>query len=210
MRLRIGFLASHGGSALAAILEAIHSGRLDAAPVVVVSNNGTAGALALAHAAGVPALHLSRATHPEPAALDRAIRDTLGDYAANLVVLSGYMKKIGPLTLDRFQGRILNTPALLPKFGGKGMYGIHVHQAVLASGDPVSGATIHVVDEHYDHGPVVSRQEVPVLVGDLPEALQQRVKTAEAELFVWTLMEIATGRLPVGGDGRSEPRGSGW
>lgn len=200
MRLRIGFLASHGGSALAAILGAIHDGRLLADPAVVVSNHSGAAALVQARAVGVPAVHLSTATHPDAVALDTAVRDTLAGQGADLIVLSGYMKKIGPRTLERFPGRILNThPALLPKFGGQGMYGLRVHQAVLASGDPCSGATIHVVNAQYDRGPTLSRREVPVLAGDTPASLQERIKAAEGDLFVWTLAEIAAGRLRVGG-----------
>lgn len=200
MRLRIGFLASHGGSTLAAIVDAIRDGLIAADAAVAISNNSGAGALARARAAGIPAVHLSAATHPDPMALDRAMRGTLECHGADLVVLSGYMKKVGPLTLERFRGRILNThPALLPKFGGQGMYGIQVHQAVLTAGERVTGVSIHLVDEHYDHGPVISRHRIAVLPGDTAESLQERVKVAERELFVQTLADIAVGRLRLPG-----------
>jgi len=198
--LRVGFLASHGGSALAAILDGIREGSVPAAPVVVISNNSGAGALVHARCAGVPAVHISSATHPDAAGLDMAIRSTLQQYGAEVVILSGYMKKVGPRTLERFRGRILNThPALLPKFGGQGMYGIRVHEAVLAAGETVTGVTIHLVDEEYDHGALLSQREVPVLPGDTPESLQERVKSAEGGLFVQTLADVAIGRLRLGG-----------
>lgn len=196
MRLRIGFLASHGGSALAAIVGAIGRGDLSAEAAVVISNNSGAAALDHARSAGIPTLHLSATTHPGPQALDVTICRTLDEHGADLVILSGYMKKVGPQTLRRFRGRILNThPALLPSFGGHGMYGIHIHEAVLAAGVAVTGVTIHVVDEHYDHGLVLSRREVAVLSGDSPESLQKRVKDAEGDLLVSTLMDISAGRL---------------
>jgi phosphoribosylglycinamide formyltransferase-1 len=106
------------------------------------------------------------------------------------------MKKIGPQTLDRFRGRILNThPALLPKFGGTGMYGLHVHRAVLAAGDVTTGASVHVVSEEYDEGPVLAQREVAVEPTDTPETLAARVQTHERSLVVQTLGDIAAGRL---------------
>ncbi|MEU2199274.1 formyltransferase family protein [Isoptericola sp. NPDC019482] len=103
-------------------------------------------------------------------------------------VLAGYMKKLGPRALARYDGRILNThPALLPEFGGAGMFGDHVHEAVLASGRPVSGATVHVVTADYDEGPVVAQAEVPVLPGDDVPALRARVQAAEKALLVEVL-----------------------
>src|SRR5271156_6649647 len=159
MRLKLGLLASHGGSNLQAILDACRTGRLAADPGVVIANNSDAPALERARRADVPAFHLSSHTHPEPDRLDAEIKATLESHAVNLVVLAGYMKKLGPRTLERYRGRVLNIhPALLPKsgghgkLGGQGMYGRRVHEAVLAAVEPVSGATVHWVDEQYDHG----------------------------------------------------------
>jgi phosphoribosylglycinamide formyltransferase-1 len=164
---------------------------------LVISNNSGSGALRRAHAAGVEALHLSSATHPDPAALDAAVARALAAQAVDLVLLAGYMKKLGPVTLARFAGRILNThPALLPRFGGQGLYGAHVHRAVLAAGERESGATIHLVDGDYDTGPPIAQIKVEVKPGDTPESLAERVQGAERTLLVRVLGEIARGARP--------------
>ena len=111
-----------------------------------------------------------------------------------VVALAGYMKMLGPRTLNAYRNRILNVhPALLPKFGGRGMYGDRVHKAVLASGDSVSGVTVHLVDEEYDHGPVVAQMQVPVLPGDTPDTLAARVLEQEHVLYPKTIQRIAAG-----------------
>lgn len=195
--LRLGFLASHRGSSMRAIVEAIRAGRLDAEARVVISNNRDAGALEHARASGIPAYHLSANTHPDPAELDRAILDALRQHDVTLVILSGYMKKIGPLTLAAYQDRILNIhPALLPKFGGKGMYGKRVHEAVLAAREPVTGVTVHLIDEQYDHGPIIGQRTVPVLETDSVDTLAARVLECEKAFFVEILQRIAAGRIP--------------
>jgi folate-dependent phosphoribosylglycinamide formyltransferase PurN len=122
--LHLGFLASHGGSNMQAIINACKEGRLDARPCVVISNNSESMALQRAKNEGIPAYHLSLQTHPDPAVLDRAILEVLRRRGVDTVILAGYMKKLGPHTLQAYRGRILNIhPALLPMFGGQGMYG---------------------------------------------------------------------------------------
>jgi len=196
--VNIAALASHEGTTLQAVLDACAAGRITARVVLVISNNADSGALRRARAAGVTALHLSTATHPEAQALDRAIRDALRESGADLVLLAGYMKKLGPITLAAFQGHILNThPALLPKFGGQGMYGIHVHRAVLAAGEHSSGASVHLVDAGYDSGPVLAQATVQVVPEDTPATLAARVQQAERALLVQTLGDIASGRRPL-------------
>ena len=117
----------------------------------------------------------------------------------DVVVLAGYMKMLGPAVLSRYDGQVLNVhPALLPKFGGKGMYGRRVHEAVLAAGESVTGATVHVVDAEYDLGPVVAQREVPVLPDDTVESLSARVLEREHELLVQTLRKVATGEIDLG------------
>jgi len=200
MTLKIGVLASHGGSNMQAIIDRTEAGSLDARVVLVISNNSGSGAIERAGRHGIPWRHLSGQTHPDADALDRAIRDALVEAGADVVVLAGYMKKIGKETLRAFRGRILNIhPALLPRHGGKGMYGIHPHEAVLAAGDAESGATVHVVDEHYDHGPVLRQRKVPVLAGDTPQTLQQRVLAEEHVIYADVLADVVAGRirLPV-------------
>jgi len=200
MSLRIGVLASHGGSNMQAIIDRIEDGSLDASVVLIISNNSGSGAIERAKRHGLPWLHLSGHKHPDEADLDRAISDALVEAGADVVVLAGYMKKIGTKTLAAFRGRILNIhPALLPRHGGKGMYGIHPHESVLAAGDAESGATVHVVDEHYDHGPLLRQRKVPVLPGDTPQTLQQRVLAEEHVIYAEVLADVVAGKigLPV-------------
>lgn len=193
--MRLGVLASHEGTTLQAVLDAIAAGRLPARVAVVVSNNGGAGALRRAREAGVPTAHLSSVTHPDPDALDAAISETLAGAGVDVVFLAGYMKKLGPRVLRAYAGRILNThPSLLPRYGGRGMYGNRVHEAVLAAGDAETGASVHLVDADYDTGPVVAQCRVPVLPGDSVSDLAARVQTEERELVVGTLARMARER----------------
>lgn len=202
--LRIGVLASHEGTTLQAILDACASGALAARVVVVISNNGGSGALRRAQAASARAVHLSSKTEPDPSALDEAIAQALLDDRVEVVMLAGYMKKLGPALLERFRGRIINThPALLPKFGGQGMYGMHVHQAVLAAGESESGSTVHLVDGEYDTGRVLAQAQVPVLAGDTAEELSARVQERERRLVISVLAQIAQGELALEGLARS-------
>ena len=194
--MKLGFLASHRGTDMQAVLDACITGRLHATPAVVISNNAGAEALERASRAGLPRYHLSGTTHPDPAALDEAILDALTRHDVELVVLAGYMKKLGPRTLARYRGRVLNIhPALLPRFGGQGMYGARVHEAVLAAGERETGITIHVVDEEYDHGPIVAQCRVPVQEGDTPETLAARVLAREHTFLVETLQQIVSGAV---------------
>jgi phosphoribosylglycinamide formyltransferase 1 len=189
--VRIAVLASHEGTTLQAIIDG-----MPGSVVAVISNNAEAGALTRARAAAIPAHHLSSRTHPDPDALDTAIATTLRASGAEIVVLAGYLRKIGPRTLAAFRGRILNThPALLPKFGGQGMYGLHVHRAVLASGDAVTGASVHWVDAEYDTGAVIDRCEVAVEAADTAETLAARVQIRERALLVDVLARLARGQI---------------
>lgn len=190
--IRIAALASHGGSVLQAVIDACQQGELEAAIVLVISNNSSSGALTRAAEHGIPTLHLSSTTHPDPAALDAATVEALEGARADWVLLAGYMKKLGPTTLARFRNRIINThPALLPKYGGKGFYGRRVHQAVIDAGDRESGATVHIVDAEYDSGPILAQVRVPVREDDSVEDLEERVKVAERKLIIETLRALA-------------------
>lgn len=194
--MNIGVLASGEGTTLQAVLDACASGRLAARVGVVISNNATAGALRRARAAGVPARHLSAATAGGPRSLDVALCEALREAASDWVLLAGYMKRLGPSTLAHFAGRIINThPALLPEFGGQGMFGANVHRAVLAAGRRTSGASVHWVDENYDTGAVIAQVAVPVESGDSADSLALRVQAAERELVVEVLAAAASGRL---------------
>lgn len=193
-------MASHEGTTLQAILDACAAHEIAARVVTVISNNGGSGALRRARAAGAEAVHLSSKTHPEPAALDAALIQALTIHDVELVMLAGYMKKLGPALLERYRGRILNThPALLPKFGGHGMYGMRVHEAVLRAGETESGPSVHLVDAEYDTGRVLAQAQVPVEAGDTPETLAARVQERERCLVVAVLGQIANGEFALEG-----------
>jgi phosphoribosylglycinamide formyltransferase-1 len=197
-QLRLGFLSSHGGSNMQAIFDACKAGRLDANLCVVISNNSRSTALKRAKREQVPGYHLGGRTHPDPEELDDAILQTLEKHDVNLVVLVGYMKLLGPKTVSRYRGRILNIhPALLPKYGGKRFYGQAVHEAVLAAGESVTGVTIHLVDQMFDHGPIVAQTEVPVLDGDTADSLADRVLSREHQFYSETLRRIQQGEIDL-------------
>ena len=191
-RLKIGVLASGGGSNLQSIIDRSLDGSLAGDVVLVISNNSSAKALERARRHGIDSLHISAQSEGSFEAADKRIKAELQGHGIDLVVLAGYMKKAGPVLLHSFAGRIINIhPALLPKFGGEGMYGMRVHEAVIAAGERESGATVHMVDNTYDHGPVLSQAKVPVLPGDTPETLQKRVLEKEHEILPRTIQELA-------------------
>ena len=193
-RLKIGFLASRNGSSFRAIVEA--AGALAVEPCLLVSNNRSAGALAFAEARGVPSLVLPTQTDPDAA--DRRLSAAMTEAGVELIVLSGYLRHLGPATLSAFRNRIINIhPGPLPAFGGEGMYGRRVHEAVIAAGVAASGVTIHLVDEVYDHGAVLARWDVPLEPGETADSLEARVTALEPALFVETLGRIVSGDLAL-------------
>ena len=188
---KIGILASHEGTNFQAIIDACERGTLDARPVVAISNNSNAPALTRACKAGIATAHISSATHPDPDDLDRAILETFKRFDVDLVVTAGYMKKLGPRVLVEYRRRIVNIhPSLLPRHGGKGMYGLNVHRAVIECGDRETGITVHYVDDEYDTGPVVAQQRLPVLANDTPESLAARVLEHEHDFLVEVLAKL--------------------
>lgn len=194
--MRLAFLASHGGSAARHITQACGNGELDAVALALASNNSKSPALAWAREAGLLVAHLSSAKFPDPADLDAAICDFLLGSGADTLVLSGYMRELGPRTLGAFAGRVVNIhPSLLPRHGGRGMYGDHVHEAVLAAGDSESGASVHLVTSGIDEGPVLAQQRVPVLPGDTLATLKARVQAIEGDLMLRALRELAQQRI---------------
>ena len=190
--MKLAAIASHAGSVLQSVIDACADGRIGATVVLVISNNSRAGALQRAQEAGIATAHLSSVTHPDAAALDRAMLDALVQADADCVLLSGYMKPIGPAVLKAYEGRLLNThPSLLPRHGGQGFYGRRVHEAVLRAGDTETGATLHQVEAGYDSGAVVAQARVTVLPNDTAATLEERVKSAEREMLVTELARIA-------------------
>lgn len=183
-----------------AIVVACRQGWLQAEPALLISNNRDCGAIAWADLQGVPWQHLSATKLGSEDALDSAMARELKTANVDVVVLAGYMRKLGPQTLAAYSKRILNVhPALLPKFGGQGMYGKHVHEAVLKAGDKLSGATIHIVDGEYDHGPIVAQAKVPVEAGDTPDTLAARVQAKEQEMYPRVLVDIISGKIDLDG-----------
>jgi len=195
MALNLAVLASGGGTNFQAILDAISDEALDAEVVLVASNREDAGALERGLNAGARAEWI----HPGDDYDDR-LHHLLEETAPDLIVLAGYMKLIAARTVQRWSGRMLNIhPALLPAFGGKGMYGMRVHEAVLESGTRVTGVTVHIVDEAYDRGPIIAQIVVPVLDDDTPETIQQRVLKREHELYPKVLQWFSEGRIRIEG-----------
>mgnify|MGYP003471776222 FL=1 len=197
--IRIGILASHAGTTAQAVIDACHEGTIAATVAVIISNNADSQALDRARTHGIPAVHLSRTVHPDPDDLDQAITGTLTANDVDLVLLAGYMRKVGPSTLRRYHGKVVNVhPALLPRHGGRGMYGAAVHAAVLASGDQVTGATVHIVTEEYDTGPALAQRQVAVDPGDDVAAIEAKVRVVERQLLIETLARLALSPDPTG------------
>ncbi len=200
-RTRIGVLASGGGSNLQAILD--HLAALGAARhgdvVLVASNRPDAGALARAERAGISRVALRSPHAPDGVELDSA----LAAHGVQLVALAGYMRLVPPDVTAAFRGRMLNVhPALLPEFGGPGMYGPRVHRAVLKAGAALSGPSVHFVDEVYDHGALIAQWPVPVLAHDDEHSLAARVLRAEHLLYPRVVDAVAAGEVRLGVDGR--------
>ncbi len=199
MSMNIVVFASHGGSNLQAVVDAVAEGRIDADIKAVISNNSGAFALERARRAGIPAYHVSLKTEGGEAALSQKLLTLLAEKETDIILLLGYMRMLPVEVLKRYHNRIFNIhPALLPRYGGKGMYGIHVHEAVIASGDTVSGVTIHRVDEAYDRGEIVAQAEVPVRPGDTSDTLAARVLEREHTFLVETLGRIIGGEIHLG------------
>lgn len=192
MSLRVAVFASGGGSNLQALIDRFNSTADSPLRVtLVISDRADAGALARARAAGIEAMHIQVTGRPQ----DLIVRETLaalefGDI--DLIALAGYLRLLPPPIVKRYHKRIVNIhPALLPKFGGKGMYGANVHRAVIDAGEKVSGATVHYVDDNYDEGEIIAQRHVPVLHGDTPEKLAARVLAVEHELYPDALETVA-------------------
>jgi phosphoribosylglycinamide formyltransferase-1 len=191
--LRLAVLASGQGTNLQNILQKIRSNELKGIELaLVVSNNSNSGAMEIAREEGIDALHISAVNQGSQEAADSALSEALHDHLIDLIVLAGYMKKIPSEVVKRYSGRIVNVhPALLPKHGGPGMYGMRVHEAVIAAGDKKSGATAHLVTEEYDEGPVILQAECEVLPDDTPESLSQRVREVEFDLLPRAIQRLA-------------------
>ncbi len=194
--LRIGVLVSGGGTNLQAIFDAMDGGKIRNAGVeVVISNNEGAYALERAKKHGVDGLCISPKNFADREQFYRALLDKLEEYSLDLIVLAGYLVTIPPAMIARYKNRIINIhPSLIPSFCGVGYYGLKVHEAALARGVKITGATVHFVDEGMDSGPIILQKAVEVLPGDTPKVLQQRVM----EQAEWVILPQAIDRIANG------------
>ena len=198
--MNIAVFASGRGSNFNAILNAVAEGRLPARVSLLVSNNSNAGAMELARSRNIPAVHVSQKQFSSEEEYVERLLALLSQYRVDLIALAGYMKHVPTKVIERFRNRVVNIhPALLPDFGGKGMFGINVHEAVIASGAKVSGATVHIVDEEYDHGAIVLQKTVDVSPDDTPETLAAKVLSIEHEIYPQALAAFAAGRVHIEG-----------
>ena len=191
MSHRLVVLASGGGSNLEAILEAQARGELPVKVVLVISSRPDAFALQRARKRDILTAVIEKDMFPDEEQYDQMMLDVLSGARPDLICLAGYMRKLGPRIIEQYHGRILNIhPALLPKYGGKGMFGKNVHEAVLRAGEKESGCSVHLVDEEFDHGPVLAQARVPVLPGDTADTLAARVLAQEHKLYPQAIKEF--------------------
>jgi phosphoribosylglycinamide formyltransferase-1 len=191
-------LLSGNGTTLQNILDQCASGEINGEIVCVLSSREKAYGLVRAREAGIPAVAVPRKDYDDAEAFGDAVWDTLRPFEPELVVLAGFMSLL-PVPED-YAGRIMNVhPALIPSFSGQGMYGQHVHEAVLDYGVKLTGVTVHFVNDEYDRGPVIAQSAVPVAEDDTPETLAERVQAEERRLYPKAIQLFAEGRLQLDG-----------
>lgn len=194
--LRYAVLASGGGSNFQALLDAQSRGDLYARAVFLACNNGSASALEKARTAGLVAHHVSAKTEGSDEAVTVRLLALLDEHNPDLLVLAGYMKKVPDAVLARMKNRVINIhPALLPKYGGAGMYGHHVHEAVVKAGEAFSGMTIHMVNEHYDEGQIVLQRRTALTANDDADFVARKVLAVEHDSYWRTLKGFADGDI---------------
>ena len=198
--MKIAVFVSGGGTNLQAIIDRINSGELKNVEIaLVIASNDSAYALTRASDNGIPSVVMSAKSYPSSEEWDDAVVNKLKEVGAELIVLAGYLSLLGPKTVKAFSNRIINIhPALIPSFCGKGMYGIKPHEAALARGVKVSGATVHLVNENYDEGPILLQKCVDVLPDDTPEVLQKRImKECEQVILPKAISLFAKGKVEI-------------
>lgn len=190
--LRISVLVSGGGTNLQAVIDSIETGRIkDAEIACIISSNPKAFALERGNQHGIKTLVIDKNQYPAMSLRTKAIISALEMEKTDLVVLAGYMSVLESELVQAYKGRIINIhPSLIPKYCGKGFYGHHVHEAVIAAGEKESGATVHFVDEGVDTGPIIIQKKVPVLEGDTPDALGERVLKVEHEILTEAINKV--------------------
>ena len=191
---RIAVFISGGGSNLQALIDASKAGLLSGEIVLVVSNLRKAYGLKRAEQAGIDTFVFKEKKYETPELAAEDLLNTLQKYKIDYIALAGYLRLLPMAVVKSYKGRVVNIhPALLPKYGGKGMYGHFVHEAVLAAGEKESGVTIHLVDEIYDHGRILKQVTVPVLSDDTPETLAARVLEQEHKWYARVLDKLIKG-----------------
>ncbi len=197
---RIAVFATGGGTNFQAVIDAVADGRIPGKIVCLIYNRKAAYAAERARLAGIPAIYINRKTSPSQEDFEARIQQTLRQYEAEVLVLAGWLDILGSETVKYYQNRIVNThPALIPAFCGMGMYGHHVHEAVIAHGAKVSGCTIHLVEEGVDTGPIIFQQAVEVLPDDTADTLAARILPHEHRLLVEAVRLICEDRIVVEG-----------
>lgn len=198
MALRCAVFASGGGSNFGALLDRKKSGDLHVDFVLFIGNNSAAPAFERARKHGVAAVHLAPSGFPDEESYAERLSALLREHRVELIILAGYMKKMPLQIVKDYRHRIVNIhPGLLPSFGGRGLFGIRVHEAVLAYGAKITGVTVHFVDEEYDHGPIILQRAVEVLDTDDPHTLAERVLKVEHASYWLAIEAIAQGRITV-------------
>lgn len=199
MAINLAVLLSGSGTTLQNLIDHIKAGILDANIKVVISSKTNAYGLQRAQQNNIPTAIIRPKDYENFHLFNQTLWDTIRKYPVDLVVLAGYLSLIE--VPPDFTHRIMNVhPALIPSFCGKGMYGHHVHEAVIKSGVKITGCTVHFVDEHYDHGPIILQEAVPVLENDTPETLAERVQAKEREIYPKAIQLFAENRLKIEGN----------
>lgn len=188
------------GSNMQAIIDACNSGKINGQVALVLGVKDDAPAMERARSQSIPTLAISPKAFETDDAYDEAVYQALQEARIDLICLAGYMRVLGQKIIDAYRDRIMNVhPALIPSFCGKGMYGHHVHEAVIARGVKYTGVTVHLVDEEYDTGPIILQTVVPVEQDDTPETIAARVLTAEHATYTDAIALFAQGKLRVVG-----------
>ncbi|MDE6627189.1 MAG: phosphoribosylglycinamide formyltransferase [Lachnospiraceae bacterium] len=197
--MNIAVFASHGGSDLQAIIDGCKNEQINATVTVVISNNGDSMALQRAKKENIPNFHMSAKKYGSEEVLATEILNVLNQYNVDMIFLAGYMRLLHISILEKYNNRIFNIhPALLPKFGGKGMFGMNVHTAVIKAKEKETGVTIHRVNAEYDSGEIVAQTKVAVMENDTPEVLAERVLDREHEFLVEVISNIVDGKIQLG------------
>ncbi len=197
---RLAVMVSGGGTDLQSVIDGVEDGRIPAEIVVVIASKPGIYALERARKAGIPGIVICKKEYADEEAFFEANLAALRQYGAEGVILAGYLSILGKRMIEAFPNKIINIhPSLIPSFCGKGYYGLKVHKAALEYGVKVSGATVHFVDEGADTGPIIAQRSVPVLPGDTPEMLQQRVLEVEHEILPEAVALFCQDRLKVQG-----------